>query len=410
MKREDIMNTAKMTLAATVLTTALSLMVGPASAHCPHNGNENHKHCDTGGGGGGGNDPGPANPVIAFVEASQLTSGQHTIKAMDADGGNQTVVLDNLGEAGVGFVNTPSWSPDGDFLAFSATEDILGCRGAGLVELDPVTNEWSAPVPLDCTVGSLGSPTFRPIEDGGSYTLAASGFQDALPINPGQPDERISSDLIIVTFAVSGIGTVIAGTPDNISNTPGISEVSPSWSPSGIEIVVQATDFSLNPSEPSTWVHDVAIYNADGSGAPESLVTGNPAFPDGTVDDTDAPDWARTNADMILFGLELVGGDYDIYCIDISTSAVINVTQHLDESDGAELDDWQPSWLPDDSGFLFSRDSGGEIVELKFGNGYDPAAGCPEPTNLTTATTTVLAKGKRRKTVGSADYWRNATP
>ena len=102
------MNTTKTTLASTILAVALALMAAPNAAladHCKGK-HKNDPGCEDSGG-KPPKDTEPANPVIAFTLASQLTSGQHAIKVMDADGGNQTVVLDNLGEAG-GFVSTPS--------------------------------------------------------------------------------------------------------------------------------------------------------------------------------------------------------------------------------------------------------------------------------------------------------------
>ena len=66
------MNTVKMTLFSTVLAAALALMPGPASADCPHKGNPDHKHCDTGGGGGGG-DGGPTTDVLYQVDVADNT-------------------------------------------------------------------------------------------------------------------------------------------------------------------------------------------------------------------------------------------------------------------------------------------------------------------------------------------------
>ncbi len=401
----DALNTARSTLTSTILATVLALAAAPASAHCPHNGNENHKHCDTGGGGGGGGgDTSLANPAIAFVNSGLFTSGQMPLMVMDADGSSQTVVLDSPGG---GFISSPSWSPDGKFLALSASDNILGCGGVGLVELlDVGTNQWSTPISLVRVGGAWATPAFSPVQDGNTYKLAYFGRENIVPL----PGGRVTEELVIVTVTAPDIGSVAVGTPVNISNTPGVGETEPSWSPSGDEIVVAARDISANPDEPSTWVRDYAIYNADGSGRPTSLLRGNPDFPAETVHRTDSADWAKTNEDMILFSLQLVDDDWDIWCIERDTMDAVNVTQHLDDSDRAELNDLQPSWLPDDSGFVFSRDSGAEIVEMTFGNGYDPANGCPTDQQLAAATASVLAKAKGRKDLISADYWRNAAP
>lgn len=211
-----------------------------------------------------------------------------------------------------------------------------------------------------------------------------------------------------MTFEATDIESVTVVTQVNISMTPGISETWPSWSPSGDEIVVDALDISPDPDEPSTWIPDIAIYNAGGSGDPISLVKGNTNINASFGDRVDNPDWANENPEPILFGLLFDGGDWDIWCVERTLLYAINVTQHLDISDGAELNDEDPNWLPDDSGFLFSRDHGKEIVEMRFGDNYEPANGCPRPTNLASATTAVLAKGKGSKWVGHPDYWLGA--
>ena len=399
------MNAAKMTLTSTVLAAALGLALGlmaaPAGADCPHNDNPNHKHC--GGGGKPPKDSGPASPVIAFTTGH--TFPIYEIKVMDADGGNQTVVL----HGGLARTDQPSWSPDGRFLAFFGFQSIVGCPegpGVGLVELiNPDTNEWSAPIPLVCNNHGTATPAFGPVQTGDTYTLAYFGREDAEPL----PGGRITEDIIVITFDAPDNGPITVMEPVNITNTAGIEEISPSWSPSADEIVVAALDIGADPDEPATWVGDIVIYDAAGGGKLESLVQDNPAFDDMTVDDVDDPDWAKTSAEMILFGLQLVGGDSDIWCVERSPGgAAINVTQHLDDSDGAERSDWAPNWLPDDSGFLFSRDLNRQIIEMRFGDGYLPVNGCPNASHLASATNVVLAQGKGRRKVGQPDYWRNA--
>lgn len=399
------MNTAKMTLISTLLAAALGLMAAPASADCPHKDNPNHKHCDSGG--KPPKDSGPANPVIAFNTGNIFAI--YEIRVMDADGGNQTLVLGDVG--GGSLIRGPVWSPDGRFLAYFASGSTLGCPegpGVGLVELiDPDTNEWSAPIQLVCKTHGTATPGFSPVQTGDQYTLAYFGRDGATPFPEG-PDGMILEDIIVITFDAPDNGPVPEVGWVNITNTPGIDEVGPSWSPSGDEIVVQTLDITADPDDPATWVDDIVIYDAAGGGELASLVQDNLVFNGMTVDGVNKPDWAKINAESILFGARFDGGDWDVWCVERSTGAAVNVTQHLDDAEGAERSDHSPSWLPDDSGFLFSRDISRQIIEMRFGDGYDPAAGCPDADQLESASVVVLAQGKGRRKVGSPDYWRNA--
>jgi len=137
-----------------------------------------------------------------------------------------------------------------------------------------------------------------------------------------------------------------------VTDTQGIDEYWPSWSPLGDEIVVQWVDVDADPNVP-----DIVIYKADGTGTPESLVQAPNVFAGMTLNDLGEPHWANTNPDLFLFRARLNGGDNDIYCMERSSKRVVNVTQHRDTSERAELNDFYPRWLPDDSGIIFTRNS-----------------------------------------------------
>ena len=355
-------------------------------------------------GNGGGKppkDPGPANPVIAF-NTSQVTAGfvqlGGEIKVMDADGSSQTLVLDGEGR----LVYNPAWSPDGRFLAFyGGIGGIVGCPDGpaiGLIELiNRSTNEWGAPMRLVC-LSTAAWASFSPILDGNRYTLA---YFDEL-----QPSA--STELVVVTFDAPDGGPLEVLELVNTSNSVDISEQSTSWSPSGNEIAVKIYDKRVDPEDPTTWVQDLVIRDANGVGDPISLVQENlVAFGSNIVDRVGSPDWAKTSEEMILFAMNFDGGDYDIWCVEKTTGWAVNVTQHFDEAADLERNDRSPSWLPDDSGFLFARDQDKQIIEMKFGDNYDPANGCPGTSNLGSASSVVLTQAKGKRRVGVADYLRN---
>ena len=56
---------------------------------------------------------------------------------------------------------------------------------------------------------------------------------------------------------------------------------------------------------------------------------------------------------------------------------------------------------------LFARDRDKQIIEMKFGDNYDPANGCPDTSNLESASTVVLAQNKGKRRVGQPDYLRS---
>ncbi len=371
---------------------SIMLVVGwaitPAQAHCKK---PDHGDCNSGGGGGGKPPKGPANPVIAFT-----AGGLGEIRVMDADGGNQKSVVSGGG------IRQPSWSPDGRFLAYFGFD----CR-VSLVELiNPEMNEWRGPIQLECDQsGATSTPAFGPFtrEDGDGntiYTLAYRGRDlGAVPMN--------REDIIVIEFTLPDNGPVQIPSWVNITNTNNnlFDEISPSWSPLGDEIVLTAWDTSAVPNDPSTWVKDIVIYKADGSGKVQGLVQGNTAFPGTTIREVDVgnPDWAKTNPDLILFEAKIEGGDRDIYCIERSAGKVVNVTQHIDEREGVEGADTFPTWLPDDTGFLFARNYG-QIIEMRFD---ESLSGCPTRDQLENASEVIpLTKGRKR--VDETDYWRNA--
>lgn len=375
-------------------------------------------------GGSGGDDgdngfdspeePGNADPVIAFLAAFPFRYGG--IWVMDANGGNKTHVF---GEEGI-VVGSPSWSPDGRFLAFHTAGSALGCpdhpdpklesSAFGLVEFNPNTKEWGEPTLLLCpTTLGTGELAFSPQQDGNRYTLAyASGG-----------DFPFILDIYLLTFEVTDNGLVV-NDPVNITQNPSVQHSGPKWSPLGDKIVAEIDVLRFNPDAPDdpteafSGLQDVAIFKADGSdigSLGQSFLENIPELQEFGLG---GPDWARTNADLLLFHAAPEGerNEVDIYCLEQSTGRVVNVTQIIDDQEGVEDNNSSPSWRPDDSGFVFLRREFPiftQLVEMRFGDGYDPATGCPSERQLANASVVVLAQDEGgREQIWSPDYWRNA--
>ena len=95
---------------STLLAAALGLVAAPAGADCPHRGNPNHKHCDSGG------DP-PAVPNPAIVYQIGESDIKRSIAIVNADGSNE-IIFESTAEVSY---RTPSWSRDGNSILLAAT-------------------------------------------------------------------------------------------------------------------------------------------------------------------------------------------------------------------------------------------------------------------------------------------------
>jgi hypothetical protein len=185
-------------------------------------------------GGGGG---APPNPAIAY---SLLRDNWNwDLMVMDADGANRTRLVtggDNL---------TPSWSPDGAWIAFVKQ----ATKSPGIYKVRPNGSGLCRVVSTSST-SLRAAPAWSPSADAnGDHWII---YADRLP---GQSQ----SDLFAVTSACN------AGNRRQLTDTPTISEAFPAWSsddvlgvattPGGFETNIEIFDIVSDATGPVDLVH-----------------------------------------------------------------------------------------------------------------------------------------------------------
>src|ERR671913_155659 len=146
----------------------------------------------------------------------------------------------------------------------------------------------------------------------------------------------------------------------NLTNTPGINEGQPAWSPDGTKIAFTGPG---TPNEDGVRRGDIYVMDADGTN--RTNLTNTP-------DDLEyQPSWAPSSA-QLTFVREVEGRVFlkqpDIFVIDANGENANNLTQ-TDESES------HPDWSPDGAKIAFSgvRNSGWEIVTMDSDDGQNEA-------------------------------------
>ena len=214
--------------------------------------------------------------------------------------GSQPIAVNSL------FSDGPSWSPDGQSLVYSSTQDNSGWR---TFVSDTRSNETRqiTDIPENAT-----DPTWSP--DG--TRLAFTWYTD----------EHQTRDLYLINL--DGTGMV------NITNTPNVNEMGPAWSRDGSKIAfsgaIYAPDGANSPS-------DIFIINPDGSGL-EQLTR----HPEADFD----PAWSPDGKQLAFVSDRDSSNDsnYEIYQINADGTGEMRLTNNH------STDRW-PSWradLPED--------------------------------------------------------------
>ena len=234
-------------------------------------------------GGGSGKPPPPepqvGEPVLAMWAASRI-QGTWVPEILLSD--DQGVVTSTMTDG-----RWPSWSPEGNRLAFSSER--IGPTGIYVIDVDPDSSEVSSPRQLISTPSEIVFPAWNPLREEIVYALAEAGSlrRDLFLLNVDDPDEVIKVTNQVEPFRY-GEGA---------------------WAPDGNRLVVNK-DADLV----------VLTLGLNGEAAGEvSLFVGT-----GSIFDSGARaigvDWARTR-DFVIFNARAPADPdnrYKLWCIDLA--------------------------------------------------------------------------------------------
>ncbi len=268
--------------------------------------------------------------------------GDWEIFVMNADGTNlqQLTVNSAISES------HPSWSPDGNRIAFKGTRQdpatgvfheevlIMDANGSNevavsshpLYDADP---GWSADNRIVFQT-NRDDPNAKPYDDGSPreiYTIDPDG-SDLRRVttnawDDNHPDWSPDGETIVLSSELSsGNYDIVTMDPDggnlvNLTNHPA-TDWRPAWSPDGTRIAFHS-DRDGN--------FEIYVMNADGTGV--QRLTNNPA-------DDFHPAWSPDSR-MIAFQSTREGGDFDIFIMNADGTGVFAITNNSAHDDG-------PAW------------------------------------------------------------------
>ena len=238
-----------------------------------------------------------AEGVIAFASSRNSKPPNlginTTIYLINADGTNERKWLEN---PRCGYYYSPTWSPDGRFVAFSTCDNAsvhIFVKDLRTGRQKKITHKWTGVYP-------------------GYLVRSWSGDGKSLALSCWEAPPHDASDICIIDVEGKRL--------KNLTQLPGVVDWAPSWSPDSSKIAF-TSDRDGNA--------EIYVMDADG---------GNPVNLTNHSRTDAAPDWSPDGKRIVFYSDR--EEQSDIYVVDADGANLVKLTDH-------PAQDRLPSWSPD---------------------------------------------------------------
>lgn len=253
------------------------------------------------------------------------------IYLVNGDGTNPRRLTDN--EAGDGLA---ALSPDGKEIVFDSTRNVAVGEPRNTSDLFLMNADGSEQTFLTRGSSATWSPDCKEI----AFHASASGA--GTPIKPDPGSATSDSDIF-----VANVDDVLASTeaPTNLTNSQGIIDDDPDWSPDGEKIVYTAHPVTDDPRLSNQ--AEIYVRGVDGSGTPEQLTTNS--------EEERGPSWSPDGS-LVVYACRIGGGasDFEICVINADGGDTQQLTDNT-------VQDLTPTFSRAGTQIVFSRQLAGRF-------------------------------------------------